>query len=192
MFSQKKVEKQLLVGTHISTIAIELNKVSSITLKSTSENFISIKAISEGEYADSFVISDYEHGNTINIVGEVSFMFFNIQDKLSAHKVHAITLEITVPERLLVHLNSDIGNLKASGFYTNLTASLITGNCLLMDVSGEVIISSLSGNIFLEAKSGMVLPETRSGSIIEERLPLGKSVFKLKTVKGDINIVQTN
>ena len=115
----------------------------------------------------------------------------NNQDKLSAHKVHAIAIEITVPERLKTTLNSDIGNLNATGFYEQLTANLKSGNCMLNHASGHLVIQTVNGNISLTAKNAQIISETKTGLVTQQQLVDGNSMFKLKTIKGNINIEQS-
>ena len=163
----------------------------SIKLKSTKNSKVTIRAISEGEYANHFVVTEKSIGNLMTVSGRVAFTFPNNQDKLSAHKVHAIAIEITVPERLKTTLNSDIGNLNATGFYEQLTANLKSGNCMLNLASGHLVIQTVNGNISLTAKNAQVISETRTGLVTQQQLIDGISMFKLKTIKGNINIEQS-
>lgn len=189
--AQKKTEKTLVLDTGISTIELDLEHVFTINLESTSSANITIKAVSEGEYANHFVITQNSIGNKMVISGRIAFTFPNNQDKLSAHKVHAIAIEISVPESVNIIINSDIGNLDAKGQFKSLTTNFMSGNCVLTDVSGGLLIQTVNGSITLTAKNGIVIPETKSGIIIQEQLVKGNSVFKLKTTKGNINIEQS-
>ena len=189
--AQKRIEKTLVLDEYISTVVFDLEHVFSINLKSTKSSKITIKAISEGEYASHFVIAEKSVGDLMTVSGRIAFTFPDDQDKLSAHKVHAIKIEITVPEKLKTTLNSDIGNIDVTGFYKELTTNLMSGNCMLNQVSGHFVIQTVNGNISLMAKSGQVFSETRTGLITQQQLVDGKSVFKLKTIKGNINIEQS-
>jgi hypothetical protein len=190
--AQKKLEKTFVLDDHISTVVFDFEYVFSIQLRSTKNESISLKAISEGEYANHFVITEKNKGETVVISGRVTFTFPNNQDKLSAHKVHAIAIEIGVPEHLNTVINSDIGNLNAEGFFNSLTTNFMSGDCLLNDISGDLLIQTVEGSIHLSTKSGSVTAETKRGEIIKENLTKGNSVFKLKTIKGDINVKQSN
>lgn len=190
--AQKKLEKFFELDDHISTVVFDFEHVFSIQLRSTKNESISLKAISEGEYANHFVITEKNKGETVVVSGRVAFTLPNNQDKLSAHKVHAIAIEIGVPEHLNTVINSDIGNLNAEGFYNSLTTNFMSGDCLLNDVSGDLLIQTVDGSIHLSTKSGSVTAETKRGEIIKENLTKGNSVFKLKTIKGDINVKQSN
>ncbi len=189
--AQKIIEKVITVDKVISTVIINLEHVFSIHLKSTTANIISLKAISEGEYAPHFIITEKCDKKTINLSGSIAFTYPNNQDKLSAHKVHAITIEIEVPEHLKTTINSDIGNLSATGRYKGLVTKFMSGNCTLNDVSGNITIHTVNGDIYLVANSGKVVTETKTGLVKKEALVAGNSIFELKTTKGNINIEQS-
>jgi hypothetical protein len=189
--AQKKIEKILVLEEDISAVVFDLEHVFSINLKSAKNSKVTVRAISEGEYANHFVVTEKSTGNLMKVSGRIAFTFPNNQDKLSAHKVHAIAIEITVPERLKTTLISDIGNLNATGFYQQLTANLKSGNCMLNQASGHLIIQTVNGNISLTVKNAQVISETRTGLVTQQQLIDGKSMFKLKTIKGNINIEQS-
>lgn len=189
--AQKKIEKTLVLDKYISAVVFDLEHVFSINLKSTKSSKITIKAISEGEYANHFVVTEETIDDLITVTGRIAFTFPNNQDKLSAHKVYAIAIEISVPEELEVTLNSDIGNLDARGFYKTLVTNFMSGNCVLNNVSGNLLIQTVNGNILLTAENGQVFTESRTGLVTQQQLVDGKSIFELKTIKGNINIEQS-
>lgn len=189
--AQKIIEKTIPVDTHVSTVIVDLEHVFSIRLKSAKENKIALNAISEGEYAPHFIVTEQSYQNTINVSGNIAFTFPDNQDKLSAHKVHAITVELTVPENLNIIINNNIGHLHAIGYYQTLVANSISGNCTLNDVSGNVTIQTVDGDIYLAVKSGKVSAESQTGIVNLGVLTGGNSVFELKTIKGNINIEQS-
>ena len=189
-FSQKKVEHVITIDDSITRLLFDLDNVFTIKLSSTKSNQVVIKAISEGEYANHFVITEKRDSHTLHISGNIAFTFPNYQDKLSAHKVHAIAIEILVPEHLQTFVSSDIGNVSITGMYSFLSTNLFSGNCYLNMVSGIFDLKTVNGDINLTTKSGMVNAVSKSGTITQEVLPLGKSSFQLKTAKGNINIVK--
>ena len=189
-FSQKKTEHVISIDDSVTHLMFDLDNVFTIKLSSTKSNQIFIKAISEGEYANHFVISKKRKNKTLHISGNIAFTFLNNQDKLSAHKVHAIAVEIIVPEHLQTFVSSDIGNVSTSGGYNSLATNLLSGDCYLNDVSGNFEIKTVSGDIYLTTKNGVISTESKSGVIIQEKIPKGKSTFFLKTAKGNIKIAK--
>jgi len=190
VFSQKKVAHVMTIDDAITHVLFDLDNVFTIKLSSTKSNQVLIKGISEGEYANYFVINEKRENQILYITGNIAFTFPNNQDKLSTHKVHAITVEILVPEHLDIGVSSDIGNISIMGKYRALETNLFSGNCYLNKVLGNFDIKTVSGDINLTAKSGQLVAVSKSGTITQEELPVGKSSFQLKTAKGNINIVK--
>jgi len=189
-FSQKKTEHIINIDSSVTHLMFDLDNVFTIKLSSTKSNKLIIKAISEGEYANHFVITKKRKNQTLHISGNIVFTFPNNQDKLSAHKGHAIAIEILVSEHLKTFVSSDIGNVTATGSYNSLKTNLFSGNCYLNNVLGDFDIKTVSGDISLIAKKGVVDAFSKSGIITQQVLPSGKSNFTLKTAKGNIKIAK--
>lgn len=189
-FSQKKIEQIIAIDEVVTHLMFDLDNVFTIKLSSTKSNQVIIKAISEGEYANHFVITKKRENQTLHISGNIAFTFPNNQDKLSAHKVHAIAVEILVPEHLLTFVSSDIGNVSITGKYTSLETNLHSGNCYLSNVLGYFDIKTVNGDINLTTNSGVVNAVSKSGIITLEVLANGKSNFQLKTAKGNIKVAK--
>jgi len=189
-FSQKKTQNIFTIDDTVSHLIFDLDNVFTIKLSSTKSNKVIIKAISEGEYANHFVINKKQENHTLYVSGNIAFTFPNNQDKLSAHKVHAIAVEIFVPEHLRTLISSDIGNTSITGGYVSLGTNLHSGDCYLNNVSGDFDIKTVDGDISLTTNSGVINAISKTGTITQEVLPNGKSSFELKTAKGNINIVK--
>ena len=189
-FSQKKTEHVIAIDETVTHLMFDFDNVFTIKLSSTKSNQIIIKSISEGEYANHFVITQKRENKTLHISGNIAFTFPNNQDKLSAHKVHAIAVEILVPEHLKILVSSDIGNVSIMGKYNTLGTNLRSGNCYINNVLGDFSIKTVTGDINLTTNSGVVNAVSKSGTITQEALPNGKSNFQLKTAKGNIKIAK--
>lgn len=189
-FSQKKTEHVIAIDETVTHLIFDFDNVFTIKLSSTKFNQIIIKSISEGEYANHFVITQKRENKTLHISGNIAFTFPNNQDKLSAHKVHAIAVEILVPEHLKILVSSDIGNVSIMGKYNTLGTNLRSGNCYINNVLGDFSIKTVTGDINLTTNSGVVNAVSKSGTITQEALPNGKSNFQLKTAKGNIKIAK--
>ncbi len=189
-FSQKKTEHVITIDDTVTYLTFDLDNVFTIKLSSTKSNQVLIKSMSEGEYANHFVITEKRENQTLHVSGNIAFTFPNNQDKLSAHKVHAIVVEILVPEHLQTFISSDIGNVSIMGKYNSLGTNLLSGDCYLNSVTGKFEIKTVSGDINLTTKNGIISTESKSGTIIQEKIAKGKSTFALKTAKGNIKITK--
>jgi len=190
-FSQKKVTKTIAIPETVSAVNIDLDEVFTISLNTHNDNTITFSATSEGEYANHFVITEKVADAIIDIKGSISFTFPNKQDKLSAHKVHAVSVTITVPERLYTYLKSNIGNLSVQGNFKLLATDFLSGNCYLENTSGNINIQTVNGNISLMAKNGLINASTKTGKLVQEEIPLGGNKYSLKSINGNINVLQS-
>jgi len=189
-FSQKKTEQIITIDETVTHLMFDLDNVFTIKISTSKSNQVFIKAVSEGEYANHFVITQKQQDHSLTIKGAIAFTFLNKQDKLSAHKVHAIVVEIIIPEYLQIAISSDVGNVSVTGGYSSLKTDLLYGDCYLNNISGKFEIKTVTGNINMIVKNGVISAESKSGTIIQEKIPNGKSTFDLKTAKGNINIAK--
>lgn len=190
-YSQKKIIHSIELDPKTDIVYFDLDKVFNINLKTTTSDIITINAFSEGEYANHFVVNEKNTGRQLNITGSIAFSFPNNQDKLSAHKVHAIDIEIEIPENLKVIIRSDIGNLKVAGNYKTFFGDLMSGNCYLEDIQGNITVQTIKGGINLITKEGTINAFSKYGVVNTSKMTSGKSIFLLKSLKGDINVKQS-
>jgi hypothetical protein len=190
-FSQKKTLEIINIEPSLKSLLLDFNHVFNLKLSSTNTNNLEIKSISEGEYANHFILSKKFIQNTLIISGDIGFTFPNDQDKLSAHKVHAVSIEIVIPKHLQTTVFSNIGNIKIEGDFKSLSTNSKSGNYFISNASGDFVIKTINGNINLSANRARVKATSKSGIIKQEILIEGKSSFLLKTVNGDINIVKS-
>ena len=191
VWGQKNIMHQKVLDEEITSLYFDLNNVFVITFSTIASNEVVITARSEGEYANHFVIRELRNANEMSFIGDIAFTFPNYQDKLSAHKVHAINIDIQVPSSLNVYVRSDIGNLFITGNYKNFLADLQSGDCNLNAVSGQLKIQTVGGDINARVKKAKVTAQSKLGRITREKVTIGPSVIDLKTLKGSINIEQS-
>lgn len=182
--------REMEINDSIQSIWLDLDKVFNISVTSSTLNKVIIKAKSEGEYANHFVIHTSEKNNHLHIIGAIGFTFPNNQDKLSAHKVHAIDVEITLPNQLFCTIISDVGNLKLSGTFKKLVFASESGNVKLNKPSGDFQVETIKGDIVGELSKGLVNAKSKNGEINMDDIPFGVSTYNLKTLKGNIKITK--
>ncbi len=188
LFSQKEISHTIGVNEQLKTVYFTLNSVFNISLHTSTKKEIIITAHSEGEYANYFAINETRSTTTLNIDGNVDFIFPNYQDKLSAHKVHAIAVDIWVPENLQIIIQSDIGTIVASGTYQSLLIDSQSGSCFLQNIKGYITASTSSGSIVLKTNEGVVKTQTNTGVVKVSDIAKGQSRYALKTNNGNITV----
>ena len=185
MLSQKVVRKALLLP-HITTIQIDAERFSLVRLETVPGAELKVQASMEGEYQKDIGIEIIEDGNTLHLAGFFQPYFEVPNDKLSAHKVVAITLFVQVPEDKVILLYGSGTRVHSKGVYRELEIVLDDGNCTLERPEGKIRVTTHSGNIVLEAESGKLVAQSKYGSVQMGEIPDGSNFYRLESIKGKI------
>lgn len=189
--SAQRNTQEILDASNIHSIRIESDEVFLVSVKTAPVSEISIKTHSEGEYFDNIqLISKVENGELI-LSSEYPEMLTGGYDKLSAHKVFSLEIEMQIPENLALNVTSNIASLVADGNFKAVYANLKQGYCHLMDFSGAADINTYSGDILVETAQGIIEADTRHGTIkIPDFLP-GRNPIRLTSIDGNIMVHKT-
>ena len=191
-FSQKIIEKEI-AANHYNNIEISSDKIHHIHLISTDINTISIITRIEGQDHESVVLSLLENNNILFIKPDTPPFFKSINDKLAAHKVQSIEIELKLPKQLGITINSKIASLTSTGSFNFVVTSLEQGNCTLTNFEGNANLSSKSGFINVSSKANVQGDaRSKSGFIINELSDNLRSNYKIiaETKDGDISLIQ--
>jgi len=187
----QKLVKKAIIDPHIDFIQIDSQYCYRIDLKTAQTDEVTVSASIEGEYAKDLLVSIEETGTTALISADFQPIFINPNDKLSAHKVVSIALEIQVPNYKSVAVFGTNCDVYATGKYENLNVTLSDGRCTLTNVSETVEVVTQKGDIWLNAPSGEILAETDYGTVEDQNIPFGHNLFVLKSVEGNIHLMKT-
>ena len=187
----QKLVRKAFIDPRTETIQIDAQYCYRIDLKTASSNEVEISASMEGEYAKDLLISIEQSGTTAMISADFQPLFINPNDKLSAHKVVSIALEIRVPEYKYVDVFGTNTNLYATGKFEDLNITLSDGRCTLENVSESVEVTTQKGDIRVMAPSGNIVAESTYGNVEKGIIPFGYNQFILKTIEGDIFLTKT-
>lgn len=187
----QKLVRKAFVGPRTETIQIDAQYCYRIVLKTEPIDEVQVSATMEGEYAKDLLVSIKESGTTTMISTDFQPNFINPNDKLSAHKVISIALEIKVPQYKNVDVFGTSTNIYATGIYENLNITLSNGRCSLQNISQSVKVTTQTGDIVLSIPRGEVLAESVYGTVRREHIPFGNDQFVLKTVEGNILLTKT-
>lgn len=187
----QKLVKKAFIGPRTESIQIDAQYCYRIDLTTSPTDEVQVSASIEGEYAKDLLVSIEEKGTTVLVSAGFQPIFINPNDKLSAHKVVSIALQIGVPEYKQVSVFGTNSNVNATGKYENLHITLSDGICMLENVSETVEVVTQKGDIWLTAPSGHILAESAYGKVDQETIPFGHNQFILKTVEGQIHLKKT-
>ena len=187
IYSQSTVDKTI-DATELHQLEIDLDNTFQIEIVNNHKNQIVFSAIAEGEFEDKLLINA-ERNNTTLIIKEAQQPFVrDYNDKLSAHKVHAIKVIIEIPDNLEVFINSRNASISVSGNYKLLVAELFSGDCKLHSFMGNATINTINGNIEVQTLDAVVSAISKLGEVHKEHLG-GTHVINLNSVRGNINVI---
>ncbi|TRO67270.1 hypothetical protein [Christiangramia sabulilitoris] len=190
VFSQKDTA-EVIDASEIQNIQIETDEVYLIRIISTNTSHIKIRTHSEGEYFNRIIVNSEIAGNILTISTQYPEELRGGYDKLSAHKVFSLEIEMEVPSGLQVNVQSNIASLHCSGKFESIFAELKQGYCKLLEFTGSAVVNTFSGYIHVETSTGMIEASSRNGRVdIPEFLP-GRNPLKLASIDGNIMVRKT-
>ncbi|MFC4095572.1 DUF4097 family beta strand repeat-containing protein [Euzebyella saccharophila] len=191
ILSAQKVVKKSIVDTHIAYINIDVNNCFLLNLTTVKSKEISVEATIDGEYKQDLAVKLRQDGDNFFVSSGFQPLFHNPNDKLSAHKVVSIALEVEVPEYLEVVVFGKSCNVNAGGNYRSLSITLNDGYCKLNEVKESVKVETQSGQIDVIAAAAMITANNKFGATFIEDLPNSDVHYNLSTVTGDIRVRKT-
>ena len=124
-----------------------------------------------------------QEGDTVTVVADVANGPAWFNRDAGTH------LEITVPERIELDLETSNGQVTVTGVSGPVTVATSNGRIEIAGVSGTVQARSSNGRIALDGVSGPVTAETSNGAIsLSGTIPPG-SVNRLRTSNGGVTVV---
>ena len=145
--AQNRFEKHI-DATGITTFAIKLTHSSKLKITTTSDSILKLSTIAEGVYQNQVtLIAHQSDTKKINIADVLQPTFDDHNDKLSAHKIHAITTTITLPKNKDVMIEMASGTIMITGDYRHLFVKSDAANSTLKTFTGNAKILAKNGTI---------------------------------------------
>lgn len=183
--AQSRVEKSIF-SNNIKLVKISLNKAYKIELITHTKESIEIAGVSDGERKDDLLVSLDHTKDTVYINDRLQPFTENHNDKLSAHKVFALQVVISVPKNLNVEISSELASLYVNGHFQNLFIELNSGNCKLKNFEGNALINTFQGDIEMYTKNSHIDANSKNGSVKVEDASAGNQKIVLRSIYGDI------
>ncbi len=194
VIAQKVIERNFNVSG-ITTIESTSDVIYHIKITSRNTDQIKIKTKIEGENYENVVLGIIEENNTIQIKTSFTPFFEAKNDKLAAHKVISIEMELIVPESMAIKIEAEIASVEIFGKYVSVSALLENGNCLLNNFIGDALLKTKQGFIKVYAlEETFGLANSKQGTVINElsKANVKSSKYRIETesFKGNISLFQ--
>ena len=190
-FAQLTQTKKIGIGT-IKKLQLNLDEVFAVDIQTGDYSNIEISSEAEGEYAQELQLEFKEIEETLYVNSLFDAILSSGFDKLSSHKVFAIQLSIKVPEKLQIYISSNIAEVHLNGNLAYFEANLNSGNCYIENFQGNAKVNTYRGNIDVKTQAAQIDAETRNGNLDVEDAIYKKYSVELKSIEGDIHVIQLN
>tara|TARA_R110002020_G_scaffold257463_2_gene471128 strand:+ start:200 stop:829 length:630 start_codon:yes stop_codon:yes gene_type:complete len=189
-FGQKQMQYRI-PSEELKGIYIDSDEVFQIRIQASKIQEFKISAEVEGETFESVLVDPIQENDLWRIYIKRSIGFKAFDDKLAAHKVISIVLNIEIPENKELWVRSSLASLWAEGTFKYLNVNLMSGDCNLINYLGDGVINTLRGSICIETSNAQVEAISRNGNNETENKSDGKYHLKLKSVDGNIRVSQS-
>jgi hypothetical protein len=189
--SAQKVTREVISADNIKKISLSGDEVFKVRVNTSRGKEIIITTHTEGEYFNDISL-DAEHRNeTLFLASRYREILQNGYDKLSAHKVFSMEVELHIPKNMILEVNSNVASVYLTGVYEQVFVQLKNGSCYFEDFSGNAVINTYDGNILGTARSINAEAKSRNGEVEIPQILHGNHKMVLTSINGDIKISET-
>ena len=189
--SAQKVTREVLTAEDLKSIVFSSDEIYRITVSTAPGNEVIITTRTEGEYFNDIALERELRNNTLFLNSQFREILQNGFDKLSAHKVFSMEVELQVPKDLVLEINSNLASVYLSGSYERVFIQLKNGSCYLQAFMGNAVINTFDGNILGTARSIDVEATSRHGDVVVPKILHGNHKMVLTSINGDIKVSET-
>lgn len=145
--AQKTIEKKWIGLKGIEEVQINADKIFQLKITNSKTDGLAIQTAIEGEYHSGLNITTETKDGILFIGCDLKKDFQIPNDKLSAHKVFSVTLEIQIPKQLKVQLKGEETLVAISGTYQRFFGLLISGSYTISNFIADARLQTKKGNI---------------------------------------------
>lgn len=190
-FAQKRIER-LWDATELRTLEIVSDEVNSIRIASGNKDKIQLIVRIEGEHSEQVVLQVSEAQKILSINTGRTPYFKAQNDKLAAHKVLSIEMEVLIPASITLGIESQLASVYTKGPIQNLVMDLVEGTILLDEFEGEASLYTKNGSITVHAMPGVTaIARSLEGQVENELTSNGKYELAAWSVNGDISLLKS-
>lgn len=184
-------DTQNILNSDFKEVIIDANEVFKINIFSEKRKTLKYRSHSEGEYLNDIRLTTSLKNGKLYIETQYPEQLVGGFDKLSAHKVFSLEVDLYLPEDKILMISSNSASLIVSGKFESFSANLQRGYCNLKDFEGNATINTYKGDIDAEVISGEVMAKSRHGKVLVDQKLYGMHQIKLTSINGDISVRKT-
>lgn len=190
MLNAQKIVKKSVLDPETSFLVIDAENCFKVEMVTSESKEIVVEAHIDGEYRDDLQVKLEHNGPLVELSAGFYPDFIQPNDKLSAHKVISIALQVQVPRNMKISILGTSTNVFAKGSYDRLKVVLDDGICNLDMFCGTAKVVTRSGDINVRTKSAVFETKTAFGKIESDSIPEGEDFYDISTTTGDIHLMK--
>jgi hypothetical protein len=194
VFISAKAQKEtrgIITADHLERVIFSGDEIYKISISTAPGNEVIITTRTEGEYFNKIRLEQELLDKTLFLSSRFNEILQNGFDKLSAHKVFSMEVELQVPENLILEINSNLASVYVSGTYERVFIQLKNGSCYFENYTGDAVINTFEGHILGTARSIDVEANSRHGEVVVPKILHGNHKMVLTSINGDIKVSET-
>ena len=188
-YSQKNTS-QVFNAKHINQLYIYTEEVFKINIHTSNTKQVVLTSHSEGEYFNDIALNMEMQEDKLILTSKFREILQSGYDKLSAHKVFSLEINLEVPEGMEVFIRSNSASVTASGDFSELNVELKSGSCHLNNFQGNAVVNTYNGLIEVATHDAIITANSRNGEVILPEFQTGKHMLKLTSINGDIRVLK--
>lgn len=188
--AQKETIQTIDAG-NLTTVIFNSDEVYRIAIKTVPGDQIIIRSKTDGEYFNNISLDAEARNDVLYLKSRFREILQSGFDKLSAHKVFAMEVELQIPERMEVEIRSNVASVFMKGVYARVLIQLKSGSGYLENFQGDAVINTYEGDIEVESKNASVEAESRHGEVVVPDSFNGDYSLKLISINGNIKVRET-
>lgn len=189
--AQKIIEKEFF-AENIHTLSIVDDAIYKISIFTSEVKSIKVSLRISGENSQNIALEEIISEEKLLLkTGLIPFAVLE-NDKLAAHKVIALEMELVIPKTIYVEIKSKLASLETKGSFKSLAVSLQDGNCVLDDFSGNAQLRTAGGYITVFADNTVSgKASSKYGLVKNELFSDGEFLIEAESINGIIKLLQT-
>ncbi|ANH59491.1 hypothetical protein I597_0560 [Dokdonia donghaensis DSW-1] len=192
LYAQKRLS-QTYDATAIKELYIHSNEIFKIKITTGEVREITVATIIDGETFASTMLNTSTNDGVLKITTGKTPDYIPFNDKLAAHKVMAIELEIIIPIGLDVSIYSTLASVDTYGKLGQVRIDLgrghFKGEEFRFRESGK--INTISGSIYVSSNLVNVTVQSRNGKINIPPTQADGPLLEIKSIHGDVTVVKS-
>lgn len=187
----QKHSTHVIEAGDLEKIILSSDEIYKIKLSTHPGTEIRITTDTEGEYYDDINLDVERRSQTLFLNSRFREILQSGYDKLSAHKVFSMEVELEIPEDMEVEVNSNVASVFLTGSYDSVLIQLKTGSCYFEDFEGTAVVNTYEGNILGSARNFTSEANSRHGQVEVSKNSHGIHKMVLTSINGDIKLTET-